>query len=260
MKTSTTAANNSRENPKKIRLWAVAVWIAVWQLASVRLGHDILLASPVSVTLRLLALSVEPAFWGTVWFSFGRIVSGFLLAVAAGILLAVLSARFWRLGQLASPVIAVVKATPVASFIILVLLWIPSRNLSVFIAFLMVLPVVYTNLLDGILSVDRKLIEMADVFGVGALTRARYIYLSQVIPFFRSACSISLGLCWKAGVAAEVIGIPKGSIGESLYNAKVFYDTPDLFAWTVVIILVSLVFERVFLAGVDRLVDALERT
>ena len=97
------------------------------------------------------------------------------------------------------------------------------------------------------------------MFEVSPWRSIRYIYVSQVLPFFRSACSVSLGLCWKAGVAAEVIGIPKGSIGENLYQSKIYLNTPDLFAWTLVIILISLLFERVFLLLVDRGVGRLER-
>ena len=158
-----------------------------------------------------------------------------------------------------APAVMVVKAVPVASFIILVLVWVPSRNLSVVISFLMVFPILYTNVLDGILSTDPKLLEMADVFALPHAVRIRYIYVSQVLPFFRTGCSIGLGLCWKAGVAAEVIGIPDGSIGEKLYNAKVYLNTPDLFAWTVVIVLISLLFEKLFLAMVDGAVIRLER-
>lgn len=124
---------------------------------------------------------------------------------------------------------AAVKAVPVASFIILILIWVPSRNLSIVISFLMVLPVIYTNVLNGIRSTDPKLLEMARVFRIPLFRRIRYIYLSQLLPFLRTGFSLSLGLCWKAGVAAEVIGIPKGSIGEKLYEAKVYLETPDLF-------------------------------
>ena len=154
----------------------------------------------------------------------------------------------------------VVKAVPVASFIILVLIWVPSRNLSVVISFLMVFPILYTNVLDGILSTDTlSFSRWHDVFATSPRSRIRYIYVSQVLPFFRTGCSIGLGLCWKAGVAAEVIGIPDGSIGEKLYNAKVYLNTPDLFAWTVVIVLISLLFEKLFLAMVDGAVIRLER-
>ena len=159
---------------------AVFFWITIWQFASMYLGQEILLASPVSVVRKLFELSFTGNFWQSVGFSFVRIVTGFLLAMFLGIFLAVLAYWSKTVEILIAPVIAVVKSTPVASFIILCLIWIPSRNLSVFISFLMVL------------------------------------------PYFLSACRLSLGMCWKAGVAAEVIGVPSGSIGEKLYNAKIY--------------------------------------
>ena len=195
---------------------AVFFWITIWQFASMYLGQEILLASPVSVVRKLFELSFTGNFWQSVGFSFVRIVTGFLLAMFLGIFLAVLAYWSKTVEILIAPVIAVVKSTPVASFIILCLIWIPSRNLSVFISFLMVL------------------------------------------PYFLSACRLSLGMCWKAGVAAEVIGVPSGSIGEKLYNAKIYLNTPDLFAWTIVIIVISFVFEKCFLGIVSRIVYMIE--
>ena len=144
-----------------------------------------------------------------------------------------------------------VKAVPVASFIILVLIWVSPENLSVIISFLMVFPVIYTNVRDGIRSMDPRLAEMAKVFEIPVLLRVRYIYASQVLPFFRAGCSLALGLCWKSGIAAEVIGLPENTIGENLYNAKIYLNTPDLFAWTLVIVAVSVLFEKVFLKLID---------
>ena len=175
-----------------------------------------------------------------------------------GIFLAVLAYWSKTVEILIVPVIAVVKSTPVASFIILCLIWIPSRNLSVFISFLMVLPVIYTNILEGIRQTDSKILEMAKVFQVNPGRKIRYIYVSQVLPYFLSACRLSLGMCWKAGVAAEVIGVPSGSIGEKLYNAKIYLNTSDLFAWTIVIIVISFVFEKCFLGIVSRVVYIIE--
>ena len=195
---------------------AVFFWITIWQFASMYLGQEILLASPVSVVRKLFELSFTGNFWQSVGFSFVHIVTGFLLAMFLGIFLAVLAYWSKTVEILIAPVIAVVKSTPVASFIILCLIWIPSRNLSVFISFLMVL------------------------------------------PYFLSACRLSLGMCWKAGVAAEVIGVPSGSIGEKLYNAKIYLNTPDLFAWTIVIIVISFVFEKCFLGIVSRVVYMIE--
>lgn len=225
---------------------AVLFALLVWQIGAMALQKEILLASPVTTAQRLAALIFEPDFWSSVSFSFFRIVLGFLMSFGAGVLLAVVSSRFRLAEVMLWPFISVIKSTPVASFIILCLVWLSSMNLSVFIAFLMVLPVVYTNVLQGIKSTDSKLLEMARVFRVTPLKKALYIYLPHLKPYVISACSVSLGLSWKAGIAAEVIGIPTGSIGEKLYQAKVYLSTPDLFAWTVVIIIISIVFEKLF--------------
>lgn len=238
----------------------MAFWLLVWQGVSQVLGQEILLVSPVSVLRRLLELAVTADFWSSIAFSIIRIMGGFLLAALLGILLGALAAGVSPVRQLLKPAVLTIKSIPVASFVILVLIWVPSENLSVVISFLMVFPVIYTNVLNGIESTDRKLLEMAEVFRISLPRRIRYIYASQVLPFFRAGCSVALGLCWKAGVAAEVIGIPDGSIGEQLYMAKVYLNTPDLFAWTIVIVLISLVFERLFLALVDRGVGYLERS
>ena len=202
------------ENKKYIgiRILAVLFCIAVWQIASMWLGQEILLASPVSVIRRLFELIFTCDFWHSAGFSFGRIVLGFSMALILGILLAVLAFLSRTVEILVNPVLTAVKSTPVASFIILCLIWIPSRNLSVFISFLMVLPVIYTNILEGIRQTDRQILEMAKVFQVSMGRQIRYIYVSQILPYFVSACRLSLGMCWKAGVAAEVIGVPKGSI------------------------------------------------
>ena len=250
----------SRAKLKRIiRLWPVAAWLVIWHGLSVYIGQEIFLVSPVSVVVRLSQLALEAGFWQSISFSFLRICAGFLLATVTGALLAALAARFRWVEEFLAPVILFLKATPVASFIILVLIWVSSRNLSVLISFIIVLPVIYTNVLSGIKSADANLLEMAEVFEVPAYRRIIFIYVSQVMPFFRSACLVGLGLCWKAGIAAEVIGIPKGSIGEKLYMAKVYLATPDLLAWTLTIIIVSIAFEKLFMLFIRFLVGRLER-
>ena len=248
---------NKRPAHNQIRLWAVAFWLLVWQIAAMALdalypqGH-LLLPSPLSALMRLGELALTAEFWQSVGQSFFRIVGGFLLACLAASLLAVPASRWKWVRELLSPLVATVKAVPVASFIILALVWLSSRSLALFISALMVFPPVYLNVLEGIRQTDRKLLEMAKVFHVPLWRQVRGIYIPAVLPYFRTAVSLGLGLCWKAGVAAEVIGLPTGSVGEQLYNAKVYYMTPDLFAWTAVIVVVSVVFEKLFL----RLVDA----
>ncbi|MGN1314460.1 MAG: ABC transporter permease [Lachnospiraceae bacterium] len=243
---------NKREKNQDIRLWAVLIWLLVWQLVSMALNSDILLVSPVKVVLRLFELMGESGFWKSIAYSLIRIAGGFFLALLAGGLFAALSARLRSARQLFAPLILFSKTVPVASFIILALVWLSSRNLSIFISFLMVFPVIYTNVLNGIMETNRELLEMAEVFSIPQGRRIRYIYLPQLMPYLRAGCSVGLGLCWKSGIAAEVIGMPKGSIGERLQQAKVYLDTADLLAWTLVIVVVSLLFERWVLRLLDR--------
>ena len=204
---------------------------------------------------RLIDLAGTPEFWRAAAFSSLRILGGFFLSCVLAVALAALAARLRWVRELLSPLVAVVKAVPVVSFIILALIFFSSENLSLLISALMVFPPVYLNVLEGIGYTDRQLLEMARVFRVPFSRQLRGIYLPAVLPYFRSAVSLGLGLCWKSGAAAEVIGLPAGSIGEALYTAKVYFQTGDLFAWTAVIVAISVLFERLFL----RLVDAAVR-
>ena len=225
----------------KLRPWSVALWLLAWQGGSMALaaavpGGGLLLASPVQAARRLLELLPSAAFWRAAGNSSLRISGGFLLSCGLALLLASLAAGRPWLQDLLAPPVAAVKAVPVASFIILALVWLDSRSLSFFISALMVFPPVYLNVLEGLRGTDVQLLELAQVYRIPLRRRIWGIYVPQVLPFFRSASSLALGLCWKAGVAAEVIGLPAGTVGERLYTAKIYLQTPDLFAWTAVIL------------------------
>ena len=197
----------------------------------------LLLVPPLEVLKRLLTLVQEADFWRTLLFSFSRIVLGFAIAFALGCLLGVLSGKWPLLETLLWPYVITIKTVPVASFIILSLFFLSARRLSTFISFLMVFPVIYSNVLEGIRSTDRELLEMGQVFRIPWGRRLGYIYLPHLKPFLFSACSVALGMSWKSS----------GSIGEKLYESKIYFMTEDLLAWTVVIVLISVLFEKLFL-------------
>jgi NitT/TauT family transport system permease protein len=229
------------------KLLSVALALLVWQAGAMALDLNLLLVTPLEVVKRLFTLVGESDFWQTLLFSFSRIVLGFALAFALGCLLGVLSGKWPLLETLLWPYVITIKTVPVASFIILSLIFFSARQLSTFISFLMVFPVIYSNVLEGIRSTDKELLEMGQVFRIPWIRRLGYIYLPHLKPFLFSACSVALGMSWKSGVAAEVIGVASGSIGEKLYESKVYFITEDLLAWTVVIVLVSVLFEKLFL-------------
>jgi len=227
---------------------AIIFALAIWQLAAAAVNTRILLVGPAEVFMRLCTIWQVEDFWGSIWFTFYHIVSGFLLGLAAGVLLAALSARSHLAETLLWPFMITIKSVPVASFIVICLIWLSSKNVSVFISFLIVMPVVYGNMLSGIRAVDGNLLEMARVFRMPGLRKLKYIYLPELKPFIMSACSTALGMSWKAGVAAEIIGTPDGSIGKQLYYAKIWVDTDDLLCWTVIIVICSVTFEKLFMA------------
>lgn len=241
------------------RAGAILFALALWQFAAMTLDQSMLLVSPLRVLQRLGTVWMEDGFWGTVWFSFQRIVAGFFLGFLLGLVLAVAAGRIRLLEIFLWPFVVTIKSIPVASFVIISLIWLSASELSVFISFLMVFPVIYSNVLEGIKSTDPKLTEMAEVYHLPFSKRLLYIHMPQLKPFLLSACSVSLGLSWKSGIAAEVIGIPNGSIGEMLYESKIYFNTADLFAWTVIIVLVSLGFEKLFMLGLKTLFRRLER-
>ncbi len=237
---------------------AVLFALLVWEAAALLIGNDLLLVTPVRVAERLFTLVGEASFWRTLGFTFTRIVGGFLTALVLAAVLAALAARFPLLETLLRPFVTVIQSVPVASFIVIALLWLSARRLSIFIAFLMVFPILYTNLLQGIRAADRELLEMAAVFRVSPMGRVRRIYLPAVRSYLLAGCRVALGLCWKAGVAAEVIGVTRQSVGGMLYESKVYLEIADLFAWTAVIVLVSAGFEKLFLLLLRRGLDAWE--
>ena len=248
---------SGRKKNIALRAAAALFWLGVWQALSMLIGQEILLVSPVVAVRTLWAMLGEAAFYRRVLSSFGRILLGFFLALVTGALLGALAGGLKPVRILLDPLMHAVKATPVASFIILALVFMRAKHLSVFISFLMVLPVMYVNVLSGLDAVDRKLLQMARVFRLSRLRTALSVYMIAVYPYFLSACALSLGMCWKAGVAAEVIGLPDSSIGEALYRAKLYFDTPEVYAWTLAIVILSLVFEKLTLAAAKALGRAL---
>lgn len=229
------------------KTFIILFWLIAWQALSSLIHNRILLVGPQD-TLRALAMQITtPAFWSSVWFSFSRISLGFFLALFSGLITGSLAFRKPLIGEILEPPIHLMKSIPVASFVILALIWTGSENLSIFISFIVVYPMIHISTLAGLSSADQKLLEMAAVFHVPLRRQVVYIYRTALYPFLDSTMKTALGMGFKSGIAAEVIGVPDGSIGAGLYTSKIYLDTANLFAWTFVIMLISILFEKLFL-------------
>lgn len=230
---------------KVLRLLVPTVfWLAVWQLAAMGVGQELLLPTPVAVIERLFSLAAEGAFWQTAGLTLLRIFSGIVAGVAAGTALAVLTCAFKAADWIFTPLVKIIRATPVASFIILVMLWVARIYVPGLISALMVLPVVWGNVSKGVRETDKNLLELAKAYRFGRWKTLRLVYVPSVMPYFSAGVNTALGLAWKAGVAAEVLCLPRPSVGTELYNAKQYLETPSLFAWTLVVIILSFLLEK----------------
>lgn len=225
---------------------AVILALLVWQAVAMLIGKELILVSPIKVFLRLGTIWKEVGFFTAIGNSLLHIALGFFSAFFLGTLLAVVAGRFSFVETLLFPYMAVVKAVPVVSFIVLAYFWMSSQMISSFIVFLIVLPTVYTGLLSGIKARDEKMDEMADVFGISGARRFFFVRLPTLAPYITSAVSLGVGLAFKSGIAAEIISIPADSMGEMFYYAKLWLESVDLFTWTVILLFLSIVTEKLF--------------
>ena len=225
---------------------ALAFWLGIWWIAAARMNKELLIPGPLVVLKRIGVLVTGSAFWVKTGVSFLRVLGGFALGCVTGTILAVVAAVWDMADAVISPFIRVLRSTPVTSFIILVMLWLSYTYVPVFIASLLVAPVVYMNLREGIGATDRKLLEVARIFRFGRVKTIKTVYIPSVKPYFISAAVTSVGLAWKVGIAAEVLCLPSNSIGREIYYSKMYLETPDLFAWTLVVIFFSFCLEKIF--------------
>lgn len=230
----------------------IAFWLAIWQLLDVIIDNRLVLAGPIRVAQALVEQIGQPDFWVICGASFGRIALGFLLSFVVGFLLALMSCRHRLFRDFVDPIISLLRTIPVASFIILLLIWVGNQALTVFLAFFIVLPLIYTNMVTGFESVDRQMLEMARVYGLSRWRTFLYIYRPAFMPFLMSSTKISLGMTWKSGIMAEVLATPKPSIGKEMATARTFLATPDLLAWTVVVMVLSFLLEKAFMELLKR--------
>lgn len=242
MKTSITKQN--KQSNKAMYFVVALIWLALWEAAAIAINEEVLFVPPHKVACTLFKFVQNPEFWKSVLFSVLRVISGFLIGYIVTTVLAFAAFRNRFIMAFLSPAVSVIKATPVASFIILILMWAGKNFVPVIICSLMVVPIVWSNMLEGMKNIDRKLLEMAYVFRMTPLEKLKNIYIPSLIPYNAASVSSGLGLCWKAGIAAEVICRTVPSIGNSIWETKFYILTDEMFAWTTAVILLSVLFDK----------------
>ncbi|MBR3142171.1 MAG: ABC transporter permease subunit [Clostridiales bacterium] len=222
----------------------VLIWLVIWQVLAVVINNNILLSGPVDTVKALIELGSEPAFYLSVGKTVGKILLGFLIGMLAGSVLAILSCRFRIVGEFFSPFVSVIKSIPIVSFIIIALIWAGSSNVTIIVASIISFPIFYKNLFEGLKVTDPKLIDLAKVYQMKLPKKIRFIYLPSLSSHIKSAVSLAVGMAFRGGITAEVVGQPLRSIGNGLYRSKINLATSEMLAWTFVAVLSAFLIER----------------
>lgn len=229
------------------KLLILCFWLAIWAGGAYAINQTLLIhiPTPFSTLKALLILGQSRTFYLSVAISLGRILLGFVLAVIIGVFFGVLSYKYSFFADLTEPVRRCVRAVPVASLIIVVFLWFDKDIIPILIAMLMVIPVIWDQSNAAFVRIDNQLIEMASVMGLSKLKLFSKIVWPAVKPTFSAACLSGLGIAWKAGVSAEVICRSTSSLGNLLWVEKNAIAYDEVFALTMVIILLSILMEKI---------------
>lgn len=230
------------------------IWLLLWQAIAMAVSNTLTLPSTVDTIRALFALIADGKFYIDAAATIGRCVAAILMSLIFGFLLSLAAYRSRAIRDFLALPVALFKAVPVMAVAIYMILLLTAGNVPILVCFVMCFPIVYTNLLTGLDSMDKKLLEMAQVYNIRGGQLIKHVYLPMLYPHFKSAMSLVAGMSWKAIVTAEVLSIPKFSLGYELMNAKYYLNTDVLFAYVAIIIAISVLFEKL----VKRLIVGME--
>lgn len=227
----------------KNKLLIILFWIFVWEILSLIIAQEIYLPSPHAAFSSLMNLLISKDTYITIYYSTYRTLAGFFLSCIFGMFLGIISGIHKPVYNLLNPLIIIIRTIPVMSIIIIAIMWFKDTNVPIFVAFLMCFPIIWTNTVSGILSTDVKLLQMCEVYKIKKSRIISSVYFYSSLPYIKAGMISALGIGWKVTSAAEVLSLPKYSIGRFLYDSKVYLEIPDLFAWTIIIVSLSFLFE-----------------
>lgn len=227
----------------KNKLLIILFWVLIWEILSLIINQEIYLPSPYATISSLLGLLRQKDTYITILYSTYRTLAGFFLSCILGIFLGIICGIHKFFHNLFNPLIVVMRTIPVMSIIIIAIMWFKDTNVPIFVAFLMCFPIIWTNTVSGIQSTDIKLLQMCQVYKIKRIQIIRSVYFNSALPYIKAGMVSALGIGWKVTSAAEVLSLPKYSIGRFLYDSKVYLEIPSLFAWTLIIIVLSFFFE-----------------
>lgn len=219
-------------------------WLGLWQIGCQLVGKEVLVPSPFHTFETLCQMMQTKVFYLQILWTLQRVALGVGLSTLLGFITALTSYKIKGIKWVLAPMISLMKSTPIMAIIILALLWFKSNEVPIFVCILMCYPIVYTNLYEGLSALDRQLIEMSKIYKVKKKLIFRKCYWPQLIGYLSASLELGIGMAWKVVIAAEVLALPQYAIGDSLLEAKLYIETAQVFAWIIVIVVLSQGCER----------------
>lgn len=249
MKISTFLENKQDKPLKKIigKIGVALFWVLLWALAARWVDSPLVLPSPLKTLEGVIILAGDFEFFVSIGVTLLRVFGGVFISVLLGLVLGLAGGLNKPFYEIMNPFVSTIKSLPVVSVIILINLWIASGLVPLVVTFLICFPVTWTNVVQGVRATDKKLLEMAKIYNVEQTRIIRDIYVPSIKPYAVSALMNAIGLGWKVTVTAEVLANALPSIGMNLYYSKIYLETDLLFSWTLVIVICSLVIEKITL-------------
>ncbi len=223
-------------------LFGLVIFIALWQVASGFYNH-VILPSPLEVARSVAYLTIDGRLWEHGRQSIIRGLTGFGLAVAAGVPLGLLIGISPLLSSFFRPLVVALQVVPLISWLLLAMIWLGFSQVPAFVVFVTTLPLITINTVQGVKNIDLQLMQMSAVFRIRRSRVFREIYLPQVLPYLMAGVSTALGTTWKAVAMAEFLSVSQG-IGARMALARINLETADLFAWTFILIGLGLITDR----------------
>lgn len=229
------------------RLIGITIILVFWQVLFMFINKDIYLPSPLNVIRSFVQITTDKDFFSILSTTTLRVLLSFAISTFIGVLTGLVCGLNKTIYEIFEPMIVLIRSTPVISIIIIALIWFRSDYAPIFTGFLMCFPVIWSNVVQGIKSTDQHLIEMSKIYKVMPVQIIRTIYIPSAKPFIAAGLTTSLGLAWKVIAAAEVLSLPKYGIGSKLHDSKIYLESDKLLAWTLLIIIISYLFELILM-------------
>ncbi|MDD6467405.1 MAG: ABC transporter permease subunit [Erysipelotrichaceae bacterium] len=235
-----------------------AKWITVcslllmWYALASMLQNEILLPLPQVVFMRMLQDLQDPLFYSTIAVTMIRMLKGLAVAFLLGIFLGMCSGISKWFEAFFYPIEVIVKTIPNISYIIISLIWLGSEKSVTVVSFLVLFPIVFGNTKQGIQSIAKEYLDVVRIFPVPFSYLVFHVYLPFLKPYLSAALHTALGLGFKVSVMAEILGRVQMGIGFWIDYCRVNLDYTGVFSWTIWIILLVVLLEKVSWIGWNR--------